>query len=287
MKINFEDLGLRNNEVARFRSFSGDLFNCPLHYHDCFELTLIKSSDGILEVGNESYPYYEGQLFLFAPGVVHSFVHNEIPLIQNAKPQGLVLLINELFLNTTYIHWQESYLLKSLFENAKSGIVFDLNSCRRTKLIFNKFQKQDITGFEILKLVSIILFELAESKIFNLLQYNSISPNDESVNASPISIATLYIHRHFQENISVEIVAQQVNMSYSSFSRFFKQKIKMNFSTYLQKIRLSHAKKLLIETNLSINQVCYDSGFNNPSFFNRVFKTYQSCSPKEYRSKYQ
>jgi AraC-like DNA-binding protein len=287
MKIKLEDLGLRKDEVARYRSFSGDMFNCPLHYHDCFELTYLKSSSGTLLVGNETYQYHAGQLFLFAPGVAHSFVHDESKLALGQKPEGCVLLINENFLKNSYIDWQESFLLNTLLENSKCGIAFSMSDCKRTNLMYKRFATLDITGFEMLKSVSTIVFELAEAKRFTLLQHTKeLIPLETNIQ-SPISLATFYIHNHFHKEMTVEEVAKYVNMSYSSFSRYFKQKMKMNFTSYLQKIRLAHAKKLLIESNLTVSQICYESGFNNPPFFNRVFKQSQNCSPREYRIKHQ
>ena len=59
----------------------------------------------------------------------------------------------------------------------------------------------------------------------------------------------------------------------------------MNFTEYLTGIRIETAKRLLSERELSIKQVCVDSGYANPNYFSRIFKKYEGKTPSEYRER--
>jgi len=77
-----------------------------------------------------------------------------------------------------------------------------------------------------------------------------------------------------------------VGMTPVSFSRFFRLRTGKTLSDYIVEIRLGYAIRLLIDSNRTIAEVCYDCGFNNLSNFNRMFKRKKNCSPKEFRERY-
>ena len=72
-------------------------------------------------------------------------------------------------------------------------------------------------------------------------------------------------------------------MSESAFSHFFKKRTNRNFIDYLNDIRIGYASKLLYETTQTVSEICYASGFNNISNFNRIFKRKKGHTPSEYR----
>ncbi|TAH27087.1 MAG: AraC family transcriptional regulator [Cytophagales bacterium] len=281
MEIQYEDLGLQQNEIMLFRSFKGALFNCDLHYHRCYELTFIKKSSGQLLINQEHYNYSEGDLFLFGPGVPHSFKANN----NKANPEGLVILINEAYLNSNFTQWSESYLFTLLFNKSKYGIKFHSQNCKKTLEIFHLFEASIIVGFNALKHLHTILFELAEAKIDHLLMDINIDSINNTIKHQQLETVMNFVNSNYFQDIKAENVAEILNMSYSSFNRFFKQKTKMTFFEYLQLIRLSKSKKMLIETTKSINEICFECGFNSASFFNRVFKKKYLCTPKDFRLK--
>ena len=77
-------------------------------------------------------------------------------------------------------------------------------------------------------------------------------------------------------------MATVINMNPSAFSRFFKRIHRKNFTTYLNEIRIGYACKLLIEGKQKVISICYDSGFNNISNFNRQFKKIKKMTPTEF-----
>ncbi|BCJ94358.1 AraC family transcriptional regulator [Anaerocolumna cellulosilytica] len=92
-----------------------------------------------------------------------------------------------------------------------------------------------------------------------------------------------YMNEHCTEDIKVEDLAAMAGFSKFHFTRLFKQFTGMSYYSYLNKHRIMHAERLLIDPNLSVTEVAMRSGFISLATFNRVFKTYKRCTPTEYK----
>lgn len=105
----------------------------------------------------------------------------------------------------------------------------------------------------------------------------------ESAPDDVIVRAQEYIRRNFRRDLALEEVAQSVGISPYYFSKLFKEETKINFTEYLTEIRIETAKRLLLNHELSIKQVCADSGYANPNYFSRIFKKWTGVTPTEFR----
>ena len=94
------------------------------------------------------------------------------------------------------------------------------------------------------------------------------------------------INERYQQDIRLNLLAELVGMAPSAFSRFFKLRTGKTLSAYITDIRIGYAARMLVDTQRSIAEICYDCGFNNLSNFNRIFKKKKNCSPKEFRDNY-
>ena len=90
--------------------------------------------------------------------------------------------------------------------------------------------------------------------------------------------------KNFLYNLKVEEFAKLCGKSLSAFKRDFKIIYNTSPSRWIKSKRLEHAKTLLIETDLNINQICYDCGFINSSHFIKSFKEKYNLPPHQYRS---
>lgn len=102
-------------------------------------------------------------------------------------------------------------------------------------------------------------------------------------NKQKIRQAAQYIQQHFREPLSMTVVSNHVSMNYSLFSLLFKQYTGVNFSGYLQELRVNEAKRLLEETDWRVNEICRRAGFSDDKHFLKVFKAAVGFSPTEYR----
>ncbi|WP_070000908.1 helix-turn-helix domain-containing protein [Cellulosilyticum sp. I15G10I2] len=98
-----------------------------------------------------------------------------------------------------------------------------------------------------------------------------------------IKRAIQYIKQNYMNKITLEEVASAVHVSPNYFSKIFKEESGINFATYLNQIRIEGAKKLLAADETSLADVAYLAGFEDQSYFSRVFKKYTGLSPKRYK----
>src|SRR5690606_28440406 len=102
-----------------------------------------------------------------------------------------------------------------------------------------------------------------------------------------INLVINYAAQHFQKRITLDAAAALLNMTPTSFSRYFRMKTSKSFSDFITELRTRHACKLLSEDDdKTISQVSYECGFNTLSNFNRQFKRYMKMTPKRYREQF-
>ena len=92
-----------------------------------------------------------------------------------------------------------------------------------------------------------------------------------------------YINEHYTEDIYLEGLAGQFDISPSYLSKLIKEHCGMTFVSYLASLRVEQAKKLLLETKLSITDIYMQCGFNNRTTFIRTFKKATGLSPSDFR----
>ncbi|BBW97752.1 helix-turn-helix domain-containing protein [Geobacillus icigianus] len=96
-----------------------------------------------------------------------------------------------------------------------------------------------------------------------------------------------YIDRRYAEPLTLEEVAEQAGMSPYYFSKLFKEQFGITFIDYVTNVRIERAKEALARTDLSLKEICFSIGYNDPNYFSRVFKKQTGLSPSEYRKKVQ
>ena len=92
-----------------------------------------------------------------------------------------------------------------------------------------------------------------------------------------------YVEEHIGEKISLASIATHINMNESYISRLFKQETGMNIINYINIRKMEKAKELLREKNMIVKDVAYALGFEEQSYFNRMFNKYFGVNPKEYK----
>ncbi|MEG0713002.1 MAG: PocR ligand-binding domain-containing protein [Niameybacter sp.] len=95
--------------------------------------------------------------------------------------------------------------------------------------------------------------------------------------------AVTYINKNYMNKITLEEVASFIYVSPTYFSKIFKEEIGVNFAIYLNGKRIEVAKKLLKDKEITLIDIAYLVGFEDQSYFSRVFKKYAGVSPKRYR----
>lgn len=102
-------------------------------------------------------------------------------------------------------------------------------------------------------------------------------------NSEIIKKAAAYISKNYSACITLEDVAREVHLNPTYFSTLFKQITGSSFKEHLNMVRIEESKRLLLNTNYSLINIAIATGFENQSYFTKVFKKYTGLTPKQYR----
>ncbi|MCD4831894.1 MAG: PocR ligand-binding domain-containing protein [Anaerohalosphaeraceae bacterium] len=105
----------------------------------------------------------------------------------------------------------------------------------------------------------------------------------DSSRASQIKPAIDYIEANYREPVNLADIAEAAYLSVSRLSHIFKEQMGVTLVDYLTSVRIEHAKAILISTDKNCTEACFDSGYNNQSYFTRIFKSLVGVTPKQFR----
>ncbi|KAB1155701.1 AraC family transcriptional regulator [Flavobacterium luteum] len=247
------------------------------HYHPEIELVYVNGGSGKRQIGSHISYYTNGDLILIGSNLPHCGFTND----QTGNKNETVIQMKPNFLGNDFFEIPEMKNIQNLFIQAKAGIAFHGDT---KKIIGERIEAMEIQSpiDRLLTMIS-ILNTLERSKEYTILNADGFSIEMQVQDNDRISSVFNYVKDHFQEPIALEEVANLVSMTNPSFCRYFKKITNMTFTSFVNDYRLVHASKLLAEKPISISEICYESGFNNFSHFNKSFKAYTGRSASQYR----
>jgi len=252
-------------------------FDAPWHYHPEYELTFIAESCGRRLVGDRIEPFRQGDLVLLGPHLPHLWVNDP----GTTRAQSVVVQFLPDFAGREFLNLPEMGGVARLLKRAARGLHFR----GKAALPVTKAMQSllSVTGLARFTLLLEILGMLASSAGGRPLSGKAFNPVLDTRASERINRAYRFVLAHFRENIGLEDVASIAGMSPAAFSRYFKQLTRQNVKDFLTQTRLDHSARLLLETEQSVSEICYASGFNNLSNFNRRFLESRTMTPTEFR----
>ncbi|MDD2979879.1 MAG: AraC family transcriptional regulator [Hespellia sp.] len=256
-------------------------FSCvPTHWHDEVELIVIKKGQGLVQVDLIEYEVYAGDVIVVLPGKLHSI--EEKP--HHKMEYENILFRPEFLLSHTADLCETAFLNPLLHGNLMTDcyIHTSLSYYEDISAIIRSIDhvcSARPTGYQIA--VKGYLYQLFFVILSNR---NKKAPQiAEQKNLEKIKLVVKYIEDHYREPISVSDMAALCYYSESHFMKFFKQQMKDSFVHYLNNYRLTMAARLLTTSTSSILEVANMVGFDNLSYFNRLFKRRYGVTPKQMR----
>ncbi|PCH69966.1 MAG: AraC family transcriptional regulator [Bacteroidales bacterium] len=251
-------------------------FDFPIHYHPEFEINLVLHSEGKRIIGDSIKEYDSADLVLIGPNTPHAWT---------GKPEGVRVITIQFhydFLGEKTLARKLTTPIKELLDRSKMGILFSHDTTNH--MIDRILKLTEIRGFDSLLEFISILYDLSISRNQITLSSPSYVEQFDTSKSRRIKMVNQFLYENLHNPIRINDAASLVNMSPSAFSHFFKKRTQRAFSDYLIDLRIGHSARMLIETEKNISEICFESGFNNISNFNRSFKSLKGCTPSEFRA---
>ena len=254
------------------------------HYHPELELIYSIEGSGTRFVGDNIQQFRNGDVVLIGKNLPHMWLSDKEYFEENSKlvSESIVFHFKEDFLGSSFFETPEMYAIAKLFEKATYGIQFLNPSEKLYKKIKKALKKKK--GFQRTLVLLQILHLLAEHQEVELLASKGYVETTNLKSNRNFTKVYEYIFKNFHKDISLNKVAELAHMNPAAFSRSFKRIHQKTFSRYLNEIRIGYACKLLTENKYPITTICFESGYNNLSNFNRQFRSITNRSPTEFLS---
>jgi len=172
------------------------------------------------------------------------------------------------------------YKIKMLLQASGRGLFF--SNLSTTEM---ESQMRAITTENGVRQITALLNVLDDLTDYNFETLASpyYSPKNSKENESRINTVFNYIKQNATSTIQLEQAAASIHLTTSAFCKFFKKMTGKTFSDYVNEIRIGYACSLITQTDKTIAQVAIESGFENQTYFNRVFLKKKNCTPKQFR----
>lgn len=252
--------------------------NLGWHYHPELELVYVNGGNGKRQIGSHISYYTGGDLILIGSNLPHCGFTDSC----TGNTSESVVQMKSDFLGLDFFDIPEMRSIHRLFEKAKGGIAFTGDA---KKKIGEKIEILEYkSDFQRLLAILNILNELANASEFQILNADQLSVETQTKENDRINTIFNYVKENYNEPIALEEMADLTHMTVPSFCRYFKKVTHKTFVQFVNEYRLVHASNLLSESDRSITEICFESGFNNFSHFNKSFKAFTGMSPSEYRN---
>lgn len=253
----------------------------PFHYHPHYELVWIKKGFGIRVVGDHIDQFKEGDMVLIGPDLPHVWENDKIYYAGNP----------ELKVDVFVLHFKDDIVtdlqkipelagIKDILYQSQRGICIT----GTTNQIMGNIIEQLFVSTSIERMILFLrVFQLLESSTeLVLLSSSDFTCFLSEQKSDRFRKIYEFISKNFDRNIQLEEISSIACMSPTAFCRYFKQKTGMSFVSYLNNFRLGYAKNLLNNNEYKISMIAEKCGFQDISYFNRMFKQKNNMTPTEY-----
>lgn len=232
---------------------SSEVYSFSAHLHNYTEIILYQEFDGVVFIGENSFKVNNYMAVLISTLDIHRIqVENSL----NSKYVKICVDLGEDFNGDN-----SSYLLNGL--------------------------SNDDFLVELFKKIALESDATYKNLLANLIIYHIKKHGDRlSVNTNGKKMvidALKYINDNYQNQITLSSCAKYVSVTKEHLSKMFSLTTGITFSKYLSNLRINKACELLVTTNKTVTEVCFDSGYGNLSHFLRVFTKNKGISPFKYK----
>lgn len=280
VKPTFEKITPEFGQSFRVKQHSEKIENnLPFwHFHPELELVYVNKAKGKRHIGSHLSYFNNSQLILLGANLPHSGFTDRF----TTNGTETIVQFKQDFLGKDFFQIPENQNVKLLFQRAKKGILFNMET---KKVVGPKIEKlPSLEGLNRVLLFLEILNDLSNTEEYTLLNVDGFAFEIEPQDNKKIDVVFDYVSKNFKQSIPLTDIADKVHMTVPAFCRYFKKTTGKTFTQFVNEFRIVYSTKLLAEQPTSITEICYESGFNNFSHFNKLFKKFTGKSPLKYRN---
>ena len=279
MKPMIEKLPLQEDNSFLATTYRTPHFEVPWHQHVEYELIMFTQGEGSSYIGNYVGAFKPGDIFFLGSNLPHTFQKVSKDLITSA----VVVQFKEDFWGPAFMQLPESREIKKLFEISYRGLKINDELKQRMRPFI--YELEFAEGFDRLILLCECLQMIVLSKDYETVSTQEVKEFN-SKNKDRIDRIFQYTIDNFQEPVTLNAVAAHGRMSVPAFCNYFKKSTKKTYIDFLNEVRIGHACKLLNNTQKSVENICYESGYNTIANFNKQFLKVKNCTPSVYRKEF-
>jgi len=279
MKILFEKVVPKPDSSFAVVDKQAPAFDGRFHFHPEVEITLIESGSGRRVVGDSIEPFAVGDLVLLGENLPHQYVSD--PAAQDTVAAAKVIQFNPVFMRDGFLRLPEFSAVETLLKNSSRGLkIGDETIDEARQLIHRLFAA---TGPQRLLLLLELLIALSRAPLASPIASAGYLGKISSREGDTIDNALQYLNERFTQAVTLNDLCQNLHVSPATCNRLFQKSIGRSFKTVLIELRISHACRQLLETDHSVLDIAFSSGFTNLSNFNRRFREMKGTTPLAYR----
>jgi AraC-like DNA-binding protein len=253
------------------------------HYHEDFELIYIIKGEGVRIVGDSLSHFRPVQLVLVGSWLPHLWKNDELHLNDDSVDR-IVIKFTRLIGGQDIFSIPEFEGIVNLLSQSQRGLIFGEKTISKVHKILLDMSTCD--GATKIINLQLVLKILSENNDYNYLASQEFTLPTSVSGENRLSRVINYISENFTNEISLVELARVAAMTPSSLCRFFKNRTNKTVFQFINEFRIGKACQMLISGNLSITEICFNSGFNSLTSFNRVFKDLKKVSPRKYKENY-
>lgn len=266
--------------VCYTRNYYNDWY--PYHWHEEFEFTLVRRGSIIISINGQDCLIQEGEAIFINSSTLHSFISPE-----NVESTFLNLLFHpSLIYGSTDSIFYRKYLQPLMSSSNLSHILLIGNSSWEKKILQLISQVIDTLNykewcyeFQVRDMISEMMYLLCmhhSDKIISPIFHNTLEH-------ARIRTMLSFIHNHYSEPIQLQDISDAASISRRECLRCFNKLLKISPMQYVMDFRIREAKKLLSDPTYAILDICLNCGFQDQSYFTKVFREHTGMTPGKYR----
>lgn len=261
------------------KTLNSTQFHAPWHHHNELEIILISAGSGSCFVGNYTGKYSPGNVFLIGANVPHIFSSDSL----TEASSGVQVQFKADFWGTDFTLLPEFSDIRNLFEQSKSGIKISAH-CEQP--LAERIKELEVQrGFDRIITLCSCLNMIAADNGYQLLSTTNIHTL-VGQKRDRLEKVFKFTSEEFARVITLKEVADIAGMSIPAFCDYFRKTVKKTYIEFLNEVRLSFACNLLIESDMTVSEIFFQSGYNTPANFNRQFLKYKGISPSIFRKSF-